>query len=216
MAKKTLVLKSVEGSELFSDVAEIYLESCVELKSVPKAGFLAHVALEEGESLGSISTTLPSVNRKYATSYHLEPEQTDEDGAFDAEPFIVLKKTPAKKTAATKKAAAPKKTATRKPRTAKPKPVGYSARPARCRLPPRKDDPMRFLPLFVLLTGCPSPTPDATTTPDAPPPTADCPSRRRSAATPRACARKCTPCRRRTTAWRRGQGRSPRRPCRSR
>ena len=96
---ETLVLKSVEGSELFSDVAEIYLESCVELKSVPKAGFLAHVALEEGESLGSISTTLPSVNRKYATSYHLEPDTTDEDGAFDAEPFIVLKKAPAKKAA---------------------------------------------------------------------------------------------------------------------
>ena len=96
---EALVLKSVEGSELFSDVAEIYLESCVELKSVPKAGFLAHVALEEGESLGSISTTLPSVNRKYATSYHLEPEQADEDGAFDAEPFIVLKKAPAKKAA---------------------------------------------------------------------------------------------------------------------
>jgi len=97
---ETLVITSVESSELFSDVSEIFLESCVELKSVPRGGFLAHVALEEGESLGSISTTLPTVNRKYATSYHLEPESPDEDGGFDAEPFIVLAKT--KKTKAEK------------------------------------------------------------------------------------------------------------------
>ncbi|MFN7915615.1 MAG: hypothetical protein U0Q55_09785 [Vicinamibacterales bacterium] len=95
-----IVRKSVEGADLFKDVTEIFLESCVEVKSVPKAGFLAHVALEEGESIGSISTTLPAVDRKYATSYHIEPESLDEDGTYDAEPFIVLeKKKPAKKAA---------------------------------------------------------------------------------------------------------------------
>ena len=97
---ETLVLASTEGSELFSDVSEIFLESCVEVTSV------AHVALEEGESIGSISTTLPAVNRKYATSYHIEPETVDEDGGFDAEPFIVLKKAKAK--AAPKAPKAPK------------------------------------------------------------------------------------------------------------
>jgi hypothetical protein len=50
------------------------------------------VALEEGESLGSISTTLPGVDRKYASSYHFEPDSADEDGGFDAQPFVVLKK----------------------------------------------------------------------------------------------------------------------------
>ena len=89
---EALVIKSAETSELFSDVKEIFLESCVELTSTPKAGFLAHVALEEGESLGSISTTLPGLDHKYATSYHFEPEQADEDGGFDAEPFVVIKK----------------------------------------------------------------------------------------------------------------------------
>ena len=89
---ETLVLKSAATSELFSDVSEVFLESCVELKSVPRAGFLAHIALEEGESLGSISTTLPGVDRKYAASYHFEPDATDEDGGFDAEPFVSLKK----------------------------------------------------------------------------------------------------------------------------
>ena len=110
---EALVIKSAESSELFNDVKEIFLESCVELKSAPKAGFLAHVALEEGESLGSISTTLPGVDHKYATSYHFEPEEADEDGGFDAEPFVVLKKVKAAKAAkgATKpaKKAAPAK-----------------------------------------------------------------------------------------------------------
>ncbi|MGC4080914.1 MAG: hypothetical protein QM736_02030 [Vicinamibacterales bacterium] len=92
-----VVRRTTDESDLFADVSEIFLESCVEVKSVPKAGFLAHVALEEGESLGSISTTLPAVNRKYATSYHVEPETLDEDGSFDAEPFIVLKRRAAAK-----------------------------------------------------------------------------------------------------------------------
>jgi hypothetical protein len=89
---EVLVTKSAQSSELFRDVSEIFLESCVELKSVPRGGFVAHVALDEGESLGSVSTTLPGVNRKYATSYHFEPDTTAEDDGFDAEPFVVLKK----------------------------------------------------------------------------------------------------------------------------
>jgi len=92
LKKFEAIARKSAGSELFRDVSEIFLESCVELKSVPRPGFLAHVALEEGESLGSISTTLPGVDRKYASSYHFEPDTADEDGGFDAEPFVVLKK----------------------------------------------------------------------------------------------------------------------------
>jgi hypothetical protein len=59
LEKFEVIVRKSAASELFRDVSEIFLESCVELKSVPRIGFLAHVALEEGESLGSISTTLP-------------------------------------------------------------------------------------------------------------------------------------------------------------
>ncbi|MFN7982833.1 MAG: hypothetical protein U0Q11_13315 [Vicinamibacterales bacterium] len=86
-----LIRKTAATSELLSDVPEIYLESCVELRSVPRAGFLAHVALQEGESLGSISTTLPDVGRANARSYHYEPDDTADHSTFEAEPFIVLK-----------------------------------------------------------------------------------------------------------------------------
>jgi len=94
---EALVVASAETSELFTDVSEVFLEACVEIASVPRVGLLAHVALEEGATEGSISMTLPNVARKYATSYHLEPDVMDDDGAFSPEPFVVLKK---KKTAA--------------------------------------------------------------------------------------------------------------------
>ena len=86
-----LIRKSAETSELLSDVPEIYLESCVELRSVPRGGFLTHIALQEGQSMGSISTTLPDVGRNHARSYHYEPDGADEPETFEAEPFIVLK-----------------------------------------------------------------------------------------------------------------------------
>ena len=99
LKKFEVIVRKSAASELFRDMSEIFLESCVELKSVPRAGFLAHVAFEEGESLGSISTTLPGVDRKHASSYHFEPDAADEDGGFDAEPFVVLRKRKAAKTA---------------------------------------------------------------------------------------------------------------------
>jgi hypothetical protein len=87
---EALVRTSAESSELFTDVRDVYLESCVEVKSVPRGGFLAYVALEEGESLSTISMSLPDVKRESASSYHLEPEIVDDDGGFDAEPFVVV------------------------------------------------------------------------------------------------------------------------------
>ncbi|MEO5697556.1 MAG: hypothetical protein ABIQ60_10545 [Burkholderiaceae bacterium] len=112
---EALVIKSAESSELFADVKEIFLESCIELKTTPRAGFLAHVALEEGESLGSISTTLPGLNDKYATSFHFEPEMADKDGGFDAEPFVVMKKVKATRPAPKAAAKAPAKPAAKTP-----------------------------------------------------------------------------------------------------
>ena len=101
---EALIRKTAESSDLFSDVADIYLESCVELRSTPREGFLAHLALEEGESRGSISTTLPGVSRRHARSYHYEPDTVDDDGAFEAEPFIELMTKPTKKDAAKRSA----------------------------------------------------------------------------------------------------------------
>lgn len=111
---EALVRKSAESSDLFSDVADIYLESCVEVRSVPRAGFLAHVAIEEGESRGSISTTLPGVGRRHARSYHYEPDMVDDDGSFEAEPFIELLTKKPQKGAARRSAKSKAPTTTKK------------------------------------------------------------------------------------------------------
>ena len=113
---EALIRKTAESSDLFSDVADIYLESCVELRATPREGFLAHLALEEGESRGSISTTLPGVNRRHARSYHYEPDTVDDDGTFEAEPFIELM------TKAPKKGAAQRSAGSKTRATAKKKP----------------------------------------------------------------------------------------------
>lgn len=110
---EALIRKTAASSDLFSDVSEIYLESCVELRSTPRAGFLAHLALQEGESEGSISTTLPGVSRTHARSYHYEPEAVESDGSFEAEPFISLKDE-APEAAAAEVAKAPAKPASKK------------------------------------------------------------------------------------------------------
>jgi hypothetical protein len=100
---EALVVETAQTSQLLGDVSEIFLESCVELKSVPRAGFVVHLAIEEGESVASISTTLPVVNRKYATAYHLAPDAVEGHDEFEPEPFVVVKRTGTAKKRASRK-----------------------------------------------------------------------------------------------------------------
>jgi hypothetical protein len=88
----TLIEAFGRDSDLLRDVEEIYLDSCIEIKAVPRAGFIGQVNLQEGDSPGGISTTLPGTPVRHAASYHLEPESEDEDGSYEPWPFIVLKK----------------------------------------------------------------------------------------------------------------------------
>jgi len=79
-------------NDLFDDVEEIYLDSCVEVKTMPRAGFIGQVNLQEGDSPGGVSMTLPNTLEKHAGSFHLEPESEDEDGSYEPRPFLVLKR----------------------------------------------------------------------------------------------------------------------------
>jgi hypothetical protein len=87
-----LIHDLADGNDLFADVDEIYLDSCVEVKAMPKAGFIGQVNLLEGDSPGGVSTTLPRTAEKHAVSYHLEPESEEADGSYEPWPFVVLKK----------------------------------------------------------------------------------------------------------------------------
>jgi hypothetical protein len=61
---KAPVRKLRDRSDTFSGVERIYLDSCLEIHSVPRGGFLAHFSLREGEEVGGISTALRGATEK--------------------------------------------------------------------------------------------------------------------------------------------------------
>ena len=85
-----LVEAFAQENDLLQDVEEIYLDSCIEVKKLPRAGFIGHVSLQEGYSPGGISTTLPGTAEKNAVSYTLEPESEEEDGSYEPWPFMTF------------------------------------------------------------------------------------------------------------------------------
>lgn len=93
--------------DLFNDIDEVYLDSCVELLAVPKKGLLSYVTLREGEDVGGMSAALLGVPRTQAKSYSwgAPPETGGEPRTL--EPFVQLAVAKASKAAK----AAPKRRA---------------------------------------------------------------------------------------------------------
>ncbi len=87
-----LITKLGETDEAFAGVGEIYLDSCVEVRSIPRAGFLAHLTLDEGEYTGGISRSLAGVTQKTAAAYYIGDEEAEDGEEHDVVPFVVLKK----------------------------------------------------------------------------------------------------------------------------
>lgn len=98
-----LIHEFAEKNDLLDDVEDIYLDSCIEVSAIPRSGFIGQVNLQEGDSPGGISTTLPRTAEKNAVSYHLEPESEEADGSYEPWPFVVLKKKKKAKAAKAKK-----------------------------------------------------------------------------------------------------------------
>src|SRR2546422_4013186 len=65
----TLLRRLARTSTVFSEVKEVYLDSCIEIKSIPSRGFMAYYKETRGECNGAISTSLVGVrsNRHLAT-----------------------------------------------------------------------------------------------------------------------------------------------------
>jgi hypothetical protein len=88
-----LIRKLHDRSDMFEDVQRIYLDSCIEIRSVPRGGFLAHFSLREGEEIGGISTSIRGATEKQAIAFHLGSDDDDEDGEpRESESFIVFKR----------------------------------------------------------------------------------------------------------------------------
>jgi hypothetical protein len=87
---ETLIRKLAAEHEVFDDVGEIYMESCVEVKAMPRTGFIGQVELQQGPAGLGMSATLPGTSKRSAVSYQIEPESEDEEGIYEPRPFITL------------------------------------------------------------------------------------------------------------------------------
>jgi hypothetical protein len=86
-------LRETDG-ELFEDVTEVHLEACVEIRSVPRTGFLAFYNLLEGENRGGMSTAIRGATEREAVAVRIgAPDEQDSDEAHEVEPFIVFQRT---------------------------------------------------------------------------------------------------------------------------
>lgn len=95
MRKFKALLKKVSRGrymrDMFVAVDEIYLDACVEVRSVPVAGFVTLLDMQEGESTGGMRAALPDVSTRNAACYGLgkEPEVGE---TTTPEPFVILRK----------------------------------------------------------------------------------------------------------------------------
>ena len=89
---KVLLRRLRDRDDMFDGVQRIYLDSCIEIHSIPAAGFLAHLSLREGKDIGDISTSIRGATEEQAVAFHLESDEENEDGEpQESEPFIVFK-----------------------------------------------------------------------------------------------------------------------------
>ena len=91
---RRLVRALAKREQVFEHVEKIYLDACIELKSVPAAGLLAYITVREGEDVGGISSALLGAPPKAASSYSWGREQDESQPVAEVEPFLELRRTP--------------------------------------------------------------------------------------------------------------------------
>lgn len=85
-----LIKTALSTTELFNNVQRVYLNACIEVKTVPRSGFLAYIELLPGSGsppMGGIMTALPGVAREHAAAYGVYP-----DSEFADAPFVMALK----------------------------------------------------------------------------------------------------------------------------
>jgi len=86
---KALIIELHRDEDVLNDVRQVFLDSCVEIRTIPNPGFLVHYAMIEGEYLGGIYTSLRGGSAETATAYYFEsPDEDDGSTTFSAEPFV--------------------------------------------------------------------------------------------------------------------------------
>ena len=85
-----LIQRSGAPNGPFGGFTEVYLDTCLKVKSVPQPGFLGYVFEKRGIAGPSLSVALPGLKESCVSAYQGRPRSTDPDAAYSPEPFLVL------------------------------------------------------------------------------------------------------------------------------
>jgi hypothetical protein len=86
-----MIRKLHKKTELFENVVRVDLEVCVEIRSVPRDGFLTFYNVMEGEDPGGISTAIRGATRREAVAFRAGPsDEHDLEDEHEVEPFIAF------------------------------------------------------------------------------------------------------------------------------
>jgi hypothetical protein len=88
----TLLRRLARTSTVFSEV-EVYLDSCIEIKSIPRNGFMAYYRETRSECNQSISTALVGVrpNHHLAAYEYTGDQSANRVDVSVAQPFLVFR-----------------------------------------------------------------------------------------------------------------------------
>jgi len=87
---QALLRRLRRSHEIFTGVDRVQLDSCIEIKSIPMRGFLAHYCEEKGERQPAITTSLFGVCAKHAAGYQWVANDASEGDDCRSEPFLVF------------------------------------------------------------------------------------------------------------------------------
>lgn len=85
---KRLLLDLRERDDILDGIDEVFLDTCVQISSIPDQGFLAHYVAVLGEYRGKISTSIRGATDDQCIAYSYEVPE--EDGEHTVEPFVVF------------------------------------------------------------------------------------------------------------------------------
>jgi len=87
-----LLRRLARTSTVFRGVREVYLDSCIEVRSIPKNGFMTYYKESRGECNESISISLIGVgSNHHLAAYQFTEEQcADSADALRTQPFFVF------------------------------------------------------------------------------------------------------------------------------
>jgi len=89
---KRLIRGAAKRGDVFDGASDIYMDSCIELRSVPSGGLMTYITIREGEDIGGISASLLGAAAGSAVAY-CWGWSADEDAAEPRpiEPFLRLR-----------------------------------------------------------------------------------------------------------------------------